>query len=258
MAKLRHLADRTKELDIFLTMAVGQYDCRILLIEGVSGIGKTSLLTRFKQRCPEHVTYVPFDCKGVVGVAAFLSQVVVDLGRNRFPTFMNKVKMFVQGGVDFSENDISAEKMSIAINSDIDSATQAHRLEQLQQAFFDDLSKIGSRVVIALDTYQLANESLQYWVESKWLRAVERQLGNVTTVIAGQSVPESSNNSVWGDECEHFTLAPIVEVTAWCKFCSDLKFDLPKDAIKTIAIVGQGHPANVHQMLSLAIERWSI
>lgn len=258
MAKLRHLANRTKELDIFLKMADGRHDCRILLIEGKSGMGKTSLLTRFKQRCPEHVEYVPFDCKGVVSVAAFLSQVVVDLGRNRFPTFMKKVKNFVQGGVDFSENDIDAEKMTIAINSDVDPAMQAHRLEQLQQAFFDDFSVLKDKVVITLDTYQLATEPLQEWIESKWLRAVERQLDNVTTVIAGQSVPESIHNSVWGDECEHFKLAPIFEVTAWCQFCSDLQLDLPETAIKAIALGCQGHPANVHQMLSVTIKNWSI
>ena len=256
MPKLRHLANRTRELNIFLKMAANQHDCRIMFIEGPSGMGKTSLLTRFKQRCP--VQYVPFDCKGVASVAAFLSLVVAELGRDRFPTFISKVKVFVQGGVDFSENDIDADKMvSIAINSDIDPTTQAHRLEQLQQAFFDDLSQLEDRVVITLDTYQLANEALKNWIESKWLWAVGRQLKNVVTVIAGQSVPDSVTNSVWGDECDHFKLAPIVEVTDWCQFCAELQFDLPEEAIKAIALGCKGHPANVHQMLSVAIENWS-
>ena len=157
MAKQRYLANRTKELGVFLKMAEGEHDCRIMFIEGPSGIGKTSLLTRFKQRCPTQ--YVPFDCKGVTSVAAFLSQVVVDLGREQFKTFISKVKVFVKAGVDFSENELDAQQMSIMINSDVDPATQAHRLEQLQQAFFDDLAKIKDRVVIALDTYQLANET---------------------------------------------------------------------------------------------------
>ncbi len=255
MAKQRYLANRTKELDVFLKMAEGKHDCRIMFIEGPSGMGKTSLLTRFKQRCP--VQYVPFDCKGVASVAAFLSQVVVDLGRGQFPTFMSKVKVFVKAGVDFSENEFDAEKLSIMINSDVDPATQAHRLEQLQQAFFDDLEKLEGRVVITLDTYQLANEALQNWIESRWLRTVGRHSKNVVTVIAGQSVPDSADNSVWGDECDHFKLSPIVEVTAWCQFCSDLQFDLPEEAIKAIALVGKGHPKTVHQMLSLALESWS-
>ncbi|MEL7142216.1 MAG: ATP-binding protein [Cyanobacteria bacterium J06573_11] len=254
MVKQRHLANRTKELDIFLKMAEGHHDCQIMFIEGKSGIGKTSLLTRFKQQCP--VKYVPFDCKGVASVSAFLSQVVVDLGRGKFPTFMRKVKVFVKGGVEFSDNELDAEKMSIMINSDVDPATQAHRLEQLQQAFFDDLSKIEYRVVITLDTYQLANEDLEKWIESKWLRTVGQHLKNVVTVIAGQSVPDSTNNSVWGDECDHFKLQPIEEVTAWCKFCSDAQLNYPEEAIKLVTLGCKGNPKEIHQILSAAVERW--
>lgn len=258
MPKLRNLANRTKELDIFLKMVAGDHDCRIMLIEGVSGMGKTSLLSRFKDKCPSEVKLVPFDCKGVSSIAAFLSELVVDLGRDKFPHFLEKVKFFVQGGVDFSENDIAAEKtISIAINSSVDLATQEYRLEQLQQAFFDDLARIEHRTVISLDTYQEASDSLQDWIETKWLRTVERRVKNVITVIAGQSIP-SPNNSVWGDNCEHFLLTAIVDIKAWCEFCSDLPESvLTEDVIKAITLAFGGHPANTHQTLSLLIEKWS-
>lgn len=155
MPKLRNLANRTKEREIFLQIAAGEYDCCIMLIEGKSGMGKTSLLNRFRQDCPKEVAYVPFDCKGVDSIAAFLSEVVVELGRERFPTFSAKVKLFVQGGVDFSENDIAArDAISIAINSGVDPATQQYRLAELQQAFFKDLAALEFRVVVTLDTYQ--------------------------------------------------------------------------------------------------------
>ncbi|RZM76598.1 ATP-binding protein [Leptolyngbya iicbica] len=258
MPKLRNLANRTKELELFLKMAGGQHDCSIMLVEGKSGMGKTSLLNRFRQQCPETVAYVPFDCKGVDSIASFLSEVVVDLGRERFQTFSGKVKLFVQGGVDFSENDIAArDAINIAINSSIDLATQQYRLAELQQAFFQDLASFDSRLVVTLDTYQEASESLRDWIESKWLRAVSRQLHNVATVIAGQDIPDP-NNSVWGDDCEHIPLTPIIEVKAWCDFCSDLPDSaLPEEAIKAIALGCKGHPANVHQMLSVAIKSWS-
>lgn len=246
MPKLRNLANRTKELEIFLKMAAGEHDCCIMLIEGMSGMGKTSLLGRFRQECPSEIKYVPFDCKGVNSVAAFLSEIVTDLGREQFPSFTDKIRFFVQGGVDFSENDIAAEKtISIAINSNFDDEAQKYRLEQLQDAFFRDLAKLPHRTVITLDTYQMANESLQVWIESKWLRTVGRHLDNVITVIAGQSIPDP-NNSVWGDECEHFPLTAIVDVEAWHEFCSDL----PRDMVEGFALVCDGHPASVHQMLS--------
>jgi hypothetical protein len=258
MPKLRHLANRTKELEVFLKMVSGNHDCRIMLIEGASGMGKTSLLSRFKQKCPLEVKFVPFDCKGVSSIAAFLSEVVVDLGRENFPTFLGKVKLFVQGGVDFSENDIAAkETISIAIISNVDLATQEYRLEQLQQDFIADLEKLDCQIVISLDTYQTASEQLQGWVESKWLRAVSRRLKNVVTVISGQAIP-SPNNSVWGDECEHFPLTPILEVDAWCDFCSNWSdHSLSQDSIKTIILLYAGHPAKINQSISLVKEQWS-
>ncbi|MBD2074361.1 ATP-binding protein [Phormidium sp. FACHB-592] len=257
MPKLRNLANRTKELEIFLKMAVGNYDCRIMLIEGVSGMGKTSLLSRFKHQCPSGVKYVPFDCKGVDSIAAFLSEVVTELGQEQFQTFLSKVKLFVQGGVDFSENDIAAENtISIAINSHVDPKTQEYRLEELQKAFFNDLAALEHRTVITLDTYQLASDSLREWLESKWLRAVARRLRNVVTVIAGQSIPDP-NNSVWVDECEHFSLNPINDVKAWCDFCSDLLelSKVPEETIKLVIDGLHGHPAQINQFFVAAIEK---
>ena len=143
MAKLRKLANRTKELEIFLKMAQGNHDCRIMLIEGDEGMGKTSLLNRFQQQCPDEVEYVPFDCKGLNSIPAFLSEVINDLGREQFPIFEKKLRTFIQGSVEFSENDTAAEKISIAINgTSLDPQVQEHRLRQLHDAFFHDLEKI--------------------------------------------------------------------------------------------------------------------
>ena len=254
MPKLRNLANRTKELEIFLKMAAGDHECCIMFVEGSSGMGKTSLLGRFKQECPNEVRYVPFDCKGGVSVAAFLSQIVVDLGREQFPSFASEVNGFIKGGVDFSENDIAAENtISIAINSNVDAAAQEYRLAQLQGAFFADLAKLNHRTVIALDTYQLANKTLQNWIESTWLRAVgRRQLNNIVTVVAGQSIPDP-NSAVWGSECEHFPLEPIVELAEWCRFCSDLS----EDMVKAAMILNHGHPLTVHQALLTLAKRCS-
>ena len=258
MAKLRKLANRTKELEIFLQMAQGNHDCRIMLIEGESGMGKTSLLSRFRQQCPDEVKYVPFDCKGSNSILAFLSQVADYLGRVQFPTFVKQLRTFGQGSVDFSENDIAAEKISIAIyGNNLDSEAQEYRSQQLQTAFFHDLERFEHQIVIALDTYQMANESLRDWIESTWLRTVERRLKKVVTVVAGQSIPDP-NHLVWANECTHFILTPILDEKAWYEFCSDLPeyCELPELAVKAIALVAEGHPLNVNQMLSFAAKKW--
>lgn len=252
MPKTRNLANRTTELDVFLKMAVGDYDCRIMLIDGETGMGKTSLLNKFENKCPHGIKYIPFDCKGIRRVSEFLSQIVADLGHDQFKKFLLKVKAFVHGGVDFSGNDIAAENtISIAINNGFDKVTQNYRLEQLQEAFFDDLSKINQRIVVTIDTYQLASEDLSNWIEGKWLRDLVRRLDNVVTIIAGQSIP-APNNTVWGNECEYFQLKAINDMEAWYEFCSEL----PSDAVKVIALSCKGNPKDFCQMLSLIKANW--
>jgi len=258
MPKLRNLANRTKELNTFLKMVRGDHECRILLIEGESGMGKSSLLRQFKQKCPPEVKYVTLDCKGSSSIPDFLSQVMNCLGRKKFQSFGNQLKTFIQGGVDFSENDIKAEEISIAINgTNINSQAQAYRLHRLHDAFFEDLAKFENRIIIALDTYQMANETLKTWIEGTWLGTVEQRLEKVVTVIAGQSIPDP-NHVIWGDGCEHFPLTPIDDLTAWCKFCSDLPeySKLSDDSIKTIILIANGHPLSVTQMLSVTEKRW--
>jgi hypothetical protein len=250
MPKLLNLANRTKELDTFLQMAQGNHECRILLIEGDSGMGKSSLLRRFKQKCPPEVKYVPLDCKGSSSIPHFLSQVMNCLGKKQFQSFGNQLKTFIQGGVDFSENDIEAEKISIAIHgANIDPQAQEYRLHRLHDAFFEDLAKFENRIIIALDTYQMANETLKTWIESTWLGTVEQHLEKVVTVIAGQSIPDP-NHVIWGDGCEHFPLTSINDLNAWCEFCSDL----PDHAIEPILIGLKGHPKDVHETLLTLIK----
>ena len=248
MPKLINLANRTKELELFLKMAQGNHDCRILLIEGDPGMGKSSLLNKFRDECPKSVKYIPFDCKGLESISAFLSEVVDYLGNHQFPTFIKQLETFTTGGVDFSKNDIKGN-VSIIINTD--TIAKDFRLQKLEKAFFEDLEKLEHQIVITLDTYQLGNPALQDWIESKWLRNVEQRLKNVVTVIAGQIIP-SPNHSVWGYKCKHFLLTSINDSNAWCEFFSEL----PKDAVKAIALSANGHPSNVHQMLLLMVDKW--
>ncbi|MEM9246132.1 MAG: hypothetical protein AAGA67_10390, partial [Cyanobacteria bacterium P01_F01_bin.153] len=171
---------------------------------------------------------------------------------DHFQLFTKRVQSFAQGDVDFSGNDIKAkETIAIAINS-VDLKAREFRLAELENAFFKDLSNYGERLVVSLDTYQSATEEFVSWIEGKWLRAVDRRLKNVATVIAGQVAPDP-NHVVWGDECEHFHLKPILDCREWQEFWSELS----EDVVKGIAIVGEGHPKRVHEMLQTVTGKWS-
>ena len=57
------LANRTRELDFFKKMVLGEVSQRILLIEAQSGYGKTGLMERFLMECPENAKPIDIDLK---------------------------------------------------------------------------------------------------------------------------------------------------------------------------------------------------
>jgi hypothetical protein len=68
---MKRLANRTREIDLFLAMTNGCNDRRILLIEAKSGYGKTDLIGRFADQCPSRILPVKLDLKtaGGLGIA---------------------------------------------------------------------------------------------------------------------------------------------------------------------------------------------
>ncbi|MEB3117633.1 MAG: ATP-binding protein [Limnothrix sp.] len=260
MAKIHKLANRTKERQVFLEMVRAEHDCRILLIEGESGMGKSTLLTSFRQECQkfDSVSDVTFDCKGLVSLAAFLYQFLEDLGKGSFPRFTKQVNKMSGGGIEFADNEISGQnQISIALNPGVDARAQEFRQEQLLEAFVEDLLAMPQRIVIILDTFQEANETLQHWISGRWLRTVSRKLTNVVMVVAGHHVPDH-NNSVWGDNCEHFPLKGIEDPKEWCNYARSIGFEtLPEDAIKCLALHCDGIPESVIKALNTINAKWT-
>jgi hypothetical protein len=254
MAKLRKLANRTKEFETFLAMAKGQHDCRILLIEGKSGMGKTSLLERFRQDCPKEVLLIPFQAKGIAAIGDFFEKVIRKLGKDCFPSFIKQLQVYELGGVDFSSNDISAKEISIVINA-FDADSQNHRLRKLERAFFNDLQSIQCRIVILFDTYEKASDFLKNWIETKWLPEVEEELTNIVCIIAGQEIP-NSNCLLWGDLSQEFILKEIQDPNIWCECFSEF----PKGAIETIYAISKGHPdqfqLTLNEVLNSGLVQW--
>ncbi|RFP62836.1 MAG: ATP-binding protein [Limnothrix sp. CACIAM 69d] len=260
MAKIHKLANRTKERQTFLEMVRAEHDCRILLIEGESGMGKSTLLRSFRQECQmlESVSYVAFDCKGLESLPAFLYQFLEDLGKENFPRFTKRIRQMDVGGVEFTGNDISGQnQISIALNPGVDAKGQEYRQEQLIEDFVEDLLAMSRRVVIIVDTFQEAHEPFQQWIGGRWLKTVARKLTNVVMVVAGHHVPDR-NNLAWGDDCEYFSLNGIRDHQEWCVYAQHVGLGhFAEETIRALAICFQGKPSEVSQALHLVNEEWS-
>lgn len=260
MAKIHKLANRTKERQAFLEMVRAEHDCRILLIEGESGMGKSTLLRSFRQECNdfETVSYIAFDCSGFANLATFLYRFLRVLGKSNFRNFTRQVCKFQGGGIDFSDNEISGQnQILIALKPESDARVQEFQQEQLLEAFTEDLLAIEKRVVVSIDTFQNANESLMKWIEGQWLGMVAEQLVNVVTVVAGQQVP-SPNHVLWGDDCEYFSLNGIRDHQEWCIYAQNVGLGhFAEETIRALATVFHGKPSEVAQALHLVNKEWS-
>ncbi|MCA2732589.1 MAG: ATP-binding protein [Pseudanabaena sp. M135S2SP2A07QC] len=211
MKKL-HLENQTDHLERFKQIITGQASEQILLIQAPSGFGKSTLLTLFKRECQEKKFFVvPIPLKGADNGLPFLFDCVFQkLGQEHFPNFADKLEPIVGRGVNISKNwTFGRQQIEIALN--VDDSTRKYHLMELQQAFFNDLSRISGRIVFLIDDFEFAPTEIQNWIESALLMATGR-ISHLSVVVAGQNIPDS-NNVDWGDLSQCLKLKPAIEIS---------------------------------------------
>ncbi|MDX2214860.1 MAG: ATP-binding protein [Oculatellaceae cyanobacterium bins.114] len=255
MIKTKAIANRTAELQLFSDIVCGNHSAKILLIQADSGMGKSDLLKKFQDSCPSEALVVPLDLKGAdLGIPYFFNWVCEDLGYDRFQQFTAELRQMVSGAINFANNQMEGQQtIQIALN--VDENTRRYRLGALQRAFFQDLAAIQQRVVILLDTFQLAVSDLQNWIESELLRMVPR-LPNLVVVVAGQTVPDC-NNIGWGSACESCYLEAIEQVEAWYQLAQVEHLPFDRDVIKAIVRLNKGNPLEIRKALKSLERGWS-
>jgi hypothetical protein len=254
MKKL-HLANQTDHLERFEKVITGQVSEQILLIQAPSGFGKSTLLRRFKYECQEKkFLVVPIPLKGAdIGLPFLFDCVFQELGQKHFPNFAEKLEPMVGRGVNISKNwTFGRQQIEIALN--VDEAARKYHLMQLQQAFFLDIDKISGKIVFLIDSFESAPTEIQNWIESELLRATMR-ISHLSVVVAGQNIPDSTNIH-WGDSCQYLNLQPIEDDEAWYKFVTDMDIPLPRDAVKTTALLCKGNPSEIKSSLDQLAKSW--
>ena len=123
---MQPLANCTEELKLFREIVTGKNPNRIFLIEGESGIGKTSLLSQFHAQCPSDIPCVSIDLKSTPsGIHYIFNTLRRRLGSENFSNLDNQVKEFLKGdniNVTVSENELRGEnqKIQVVLNFDRD------------------------------------------------------------------------------------------------------------------------------------------
>lgn len=236
-------ANRTRELRLFEQMLRGQVRERILLIEALSGYGKTGLMGRFEILCSQEIRPVLIDLKGAqAGIAFVFSRIQRVLGKKRFPNFNAQIDRFLNSGVEIQNNRLTGEGSQILVTLNVPPEERKYRLTQLQQVFFEDLERFDRPIAFILDTYNGATEELAGWIESQFLAevALNRKL---FAIVAGQNIPQPT--IAWQNWYHRCKLDGIMEREAWYGYVKDVGYCFSSEEINFLIDAVGGVPAQV-------------
>jgi hypothetical protein len=238
------LANRRSELQVFRHLLTLPEQLRILSVEAPSGYGKSFLLECFDHHCPLNFSKIVLDLREAIsGTVYLISQFQRELGIEYFPSFERLLQDYLGAGVEVSSNFIAGtgNRLQVTLNGE-DSTLRNFRYEQIQNAFFSDLSQVRQPVLLVMDTFEAAPEELKTWIAGRFLAEVVK-LSELIVVIAGQNTPKPTLR--WRKYGHSIQLGPIIEVEDWQRFLTNEGMSFNPKEIQMLVDCLEGHPAEL-------------
>ncbi|MEH1952169.1 hypothetical protein [Nostoc sp.] len=243
------IANRTQELLLFNRMVEGSVANRVLLIKAESGLGKTSLLIRFKHTLSTKNTLcVEMDLKSAQrGISYVFSRIRKVLGEQHFPCLNAAVERYLRSGIEVSDTTIIGKDNQFSVVlSNVDESTRNFRLTELREAFFHDLQRIPQKLVFLFDTYEKAPQELADWLEGEFLADVV-DTPKLIVVIAGQRIPQATIE--WMDLHHCCCLEAILDREAWYEYSQNKKLPFNRDEVNMAMLILKGQPQEIDKTL---------
>ena len=179
------------------------------------------------------------------------------LGKKYFSSFSNCLASILNNRIKIANNTIFWGRQDIEIVlKDPDKTTRSVQLLHLQQAFVEDLKAIPDKMVLLIDSFELAPSEVKNWISGTFLQAAA-QIPKLLIVVAGQEVPDH-NNIAWGDYCHFVELGLIKDHRAWCQFAQDaqLSFSDQEALIRGLTIGCEGQPEQIRNLFNKIAKEW--
>lgn len=255
------LANHKQELQAFKEFLLPNSECRILLFEAESGMGKTTLLHNLKalaRREFTHYQIVSFDLKGnSIGILELFYKLGEELDWDNLKFFSAAIEECVKNSTQFNVNIKGnsfigfQNKLQVLLQED---GNQQHKFFafELTKALFKDLKSLQIPLLIFLDTYQQVSKEVQEWIEHHFLSQVAKN-AQLRIVIAGQQVP--ADNIEWGAVCTSYLLKPAMNPQDWLTVFDALKRKTPTQEttplgfLDTVCRCYPNQPESIKQMI---------
>lgn len=240
----RRLANRTREIQQFLSLINRECIQRIFLVEAPSGYGKTSLLMRFETECPSSIMSAWVDLKAAQAGAPYIfSRIRKKLGVAELPVFDEIVREFIDRKGESERQGLRDQESQLqSILNVQDEDSRSFLLTELRKAFFMDLENLPYPVLLFLDTFNAAPETLANWLSEEFLTGVSDS-ENIFVVLAGQKVPEPCGE--WKRFHSLCRLGNISEVDAWQDYAQNIGLTFNRDEIRTAIRILKGQPSEI-------------
>lgn len=233
---MRGIANRNDEFDLFERMLRGKASHRVLLLEGPSERGKTTLLTEFATLAEEiHGSgcCARIDLKGVSLLSDLYSRLYAELGKGVFTNYSTlqdghpiNLNVDLSGAKLRDGNDVSIKPALHVIGGE---ARSSHGEAALQ-----DLCVYTSHLVLIIDTFESTTADTSNWIIHQLLPIV-RKNKKLYVVLGGKNVPDCKMlHLTLGKLVHHHRLEPIKSVDDWHEFAKTFHPAFPRDQIEIL------------------------
>lgn len=248
------LANYESERAAFRSLLNPVCEKRILLVKGGSGSGKTTLLNSCLSEVPPGLLQVSINLRGsAVSVSEIISRSANRIRWERLPSLRQRAESFASQSAKVSLDDVRQQGEGNSINVALDVQNPADRQERqtaLTEAWFADLDRIGTPLLVALDTYEAAVIEVQDWLSGPFL-ARAADCNQVRVVVAGQNVPDAGIE--WGHCCNSHELYGVPEAHQWLPVVESLgkciPAEHPMDWLAGICHALDGQPAKIIEVI---------
>jgi energy-coupling factor transporter ATP-binding protein EcfA2 len=230
-------------------LLVAKYKKRILIFQGASGQGKTTLL----QYCQgyaekEKVRCIPIDFRGTSIAQIFYSSCKY-VGWEYVTNFYKQVvnlQVVPKVQIDRTSMSHSLNSINVALSGE-DPEVREYRRVALTEVWFDDLRASCQRLLFIMDTYEQATTEVKEWISGPFLARMV-SADHIRVLIAGQEVPDESNIE-WGEYCVTCRLNGVHEAKHWLPVVEAMDRHIPagnaEDWLNGVCRALKGQPSAI-------------